>query len=153
MCGRASTTDTAKSGRRGATAEGICYRAEGRLLASGESGGIDPPQQWPCTSSDRFMQSPQQCIHRASLLHAQTLACKARSLLIAEADARQLEVADGGAARQIWKALQILQHLEEHLEVRGRSKHFRITPYHVHAMCWKPALAREEWLRGRLPIR
>ncbi|CAL8471952.1 g11494 [Coccomyxa elongata] len=49
----------------------------------------------------------------------QTLASKARRLLVADADACQLEVADSRAAGQVWRALQILQHLEEHLQFVG----------------------------------
>lgn len=63
-------------------------------------------------------------------MHAQKLASKARSLLVADADACQLEVADSRAAGQIWKALQILQHMEEHLQVRVLCKQVLITPCH-----------------------
>ncbi|EIE23685.1 hypothetical protein COCSUDRAFT_63210 [Coccomyxa subellipsoidea C-169] len=49
----------------------------------------------------------------------ETLAGRARGVIGADADACQLTVGDGGAAAQVWKALQLMNHLEEHLQAVG----------------------------------
>ncbi|KAK9905917.1 hypothetical protein WJX75_008898 [Coccomyxa subellipsoidea] len=49
----------------------------------------------------------------------ETLAGRARSLIVADAGAGQLRVGDGGAVVQVWKALQLLHNLEEHMQAVG----------------------------------
>ena len=63
----------------------------------------------------------------ANWLSAQTLAGRARSLIVADAGAGQLRVGDGGAVVQVWKALQLLHNLEEHMQV-GLAHKNRKTP-------------------------
>lgn len=62
---------------------------------------------------------------------AQTLAGRARGVIGADADACQLMVADGGAAAQVWKALQLMNHLEEHLQVGSLEDQSRFNARHT----------------------
>ena len=47
----------------------------------------------------------------------QTLAAKAAAMIATRADSHEVTVADAGRAGQVWKALQILNLLQQHLQV------------------------------------
>ena len=52
----------------------------------------------------------------------QTLAAKAAAMIRASAESCEVVVTDAGNAEQVWKALQLLRLLQQHLQV-GHARH------------------------------